>query len=39
VDKKTQLILLKKSENLRKTCEYNCKCFTGPHSVLQVFIE
>lgn len=32
-------MLLKKSENLRKTCGYNCKCFTGPHSVLQIFIE
>ena len=24
---------------MRKLCEQNCKCFTGPHSVLQIFIE
>ena len=34
-----QLILKKKYNNLRKLCEQNCKCFTGPHSVLQIFIE
>jgi len=34
-----QLILKKKYNNLRKLCEHNCKCFTGPHSVLQIFIE
>lgn len=33
------LILKKKYNNLRKMCEQNCKCFTGPHSVLQIFIE
>lgn len=34
-----QLILKKKYNNFRKLCEQNCKCFTGPHSVLQIFIE
>ena len=34
-----QLILKKKYNNLRKLCEQNCKCYTGPHSVLQIFIE
>ena len=34
-----ETILKKKYDNLRKLCEQNCKCFTGPHSVLQIFIE
>ena len=34
-----QLILKKNYNNLRKLCEHQCKCFTGPHSVLQIFIE
>jgi hypothetical protein len=34
-----EVILKKKYDNLRKMCEQNCKCFTGPHSVLQIFIE
>lgn len=34
-----QLILKREYNKLKKQCEVNCKCFTGPHSVLQVFIE
>lgn len=29
----------KKYNNLKKLCEQSCRCFTGPHSVLQIFIE
>ena len=34
-----QAILKKKYNNLKNLCEHNCKQFTGPHSVLQIFIE
>jgi len=35
-----QKVLLKRQyDAYKKQCDKNCKCFTGPYSVLQIFIE
>lgn len=34
-----QVILKRNFNNLRKQCEVSCRCFSGPHTVLQIFIE
>lgn len=33
------LLLKKYYDSYKKQCDKDCKCFTGPYSVLQIFIE